>query len=399
MANDDGDQVVETTETSWLGRLGQAFVGIIIGVVLIIGAGVLLFWNEGRAVTTARSLTEGAGVVQSVAADKVDPVNDGKLVHVSGSLTAGGAAADQEFGMKSSGVRLERHVEMFQWTEDSESETTKKLGGGESTRTVYKYKRDWSEKHVDSSRFHERNGHSNPQMRWTSRQSIAPQVKLGAFSVPNTLLDSFGSGQALPAPDSEAQTLQDKINKPVQIADGAIFVGKDPGEPVVGDYKISFMEVPLQEASIVARQAGAGFERYQTKAGRAIALITPGLVPAADMFKEAQDDNRIMTWLVRLGGCVLMFFGFILILRPLSVVADVIPILGDIVGAGAGLVAFVCTVAIAPVIIAIAWFAYRPIVGIAVLVVGAAIAFGFHTLSRQKAAAKAAAAKAAPAAT
>jgi hypothetical protein len=63
------DEVVETTETSWLGRLGQAFAGIIIGLILVIVAGWVLFWNEGRAVTTARSLTEGAGLVQPVAAD------------------------------------------------------------------------------------------------------------------------------------------------------------------------------------------------------------------------------------------------------------------------------------------------------------------------------------------
>ena len=85
-----------------------------------------------------------------------------------------------------------------------------------------------------------------------------------------------------------------------------------------------------------------------------------GSVPAADMFKEAQDDNRLWTWLIRLGGCVAMFIGFALIMNPLSVLADLIPILGDIVGTG--IVAFLCIAAIAPVVIAIAWFAYRPVV-------------------------------------
>jgi hypothetical protein len=58
-----------------------------------------------------------------------------------------------------------------------------------------------------------------------------------------------------------------------------------------------------------------------------------------------------------------MFFGLSMILKPLSVLADVLPILGDIVEMGmgivAGLVALVCSL----VTIAIAWLFYRPILG------------------------------------
>ena len=77
----------------------------------------------------------------------------------------------------------------------------------------------------------------------------------------------------------------------------------------------------------------------------------------------------MLTWLLRLGGFLLMFLGLSTILKPLSVFADVLPILGDIVGIGtgivAGLVALVCSLAT----IAIAWLFYRPLIGIALLVV------------------------------
>jgi hypothetical protein len=65
------------------------------------------------------------------------------------------------------------------------------------------------------------------------------------------------------------------------------------------------------------------------------------------------------------------------------VLADVIPILGDIVGAGTAVVAFLGTVMIAPVVIAIAWFAYRPVVAVITLVVGAALVAGAGYLARQ----------------
>ena len=77
----------ETTSVSWFGRLRNSVGGVVIGLLLIIGMVVLLFWNEGRAVTTARSLAEGAGAVVSVGADAVEPTNEGKLIHVSGTVT------------------------------------------------------------------------------------------------------------------------------------------------------------------------------------------------------------------------------------------------------------------------------------------------------------------------
>ena len=86
-----------------------------------------------------------------------------------------------------------------------------------------------------------------------------------------------------------------------------------------------------------------------------------------------------------------MFVGFGLILRPLGVLGDVIPILGDVIRAGAGFVGLLCTAAIAPLVIAIGWLWYRPIVGIAIIVVGAAATYGLLRLLRSRTAKKAAA--------
>ena len=77
-----------------------------------------------------------------------------------------------------------------------------------------------------------------------------------------------------------------------------------------------------------------------------------------------------------------------------DVLADVLPILGDIVGIGLGVVAFLISTAVALVVIAIAWLFYRPVLGIILL----AAAVGLLVLLiKKKAAAKAAKAAAAPA--
>jgi hypothetical protein len=377
------DVVTDVEQTGWLSRLGQSFAGVIFGFVMIPVACVLLFWNEGRAITTARSLTEGSGVVRDVDAGRVDSANEGKLVHVAGPLAVSGPVVDAEFGMRSNGLRLVRRVEMYQWTEEETTETKKKLGGGEEKTTTYKYNRAWSDKPVDSTKFRERAGHANPPMTWRERHQLGPQPKIGAFSVPGNLLANFGAERPLAASDDQA-ALQRKLNKPVQVLDGVIYIARDPAQPAVGDVRITYSEVPLQDASVVARQAGNGLAPYQTAAGGTIELIAVGVVPAAQMFKTAQDDNRMWTWLIRAGGCVLMFIGFAMIMGPLGVLGDLVPFIGDIVRAGTGLIGLLLTAVLAPIVIAIGWLFYRPVVAVGILVVGAIVAYAVVRIARQR---------------
>ena len=168
------------------------------------------------------------------------------------------------------------------------------------------------------------------------------------------------------------------------VLDGILYVGRDPAQPAVGDMKISFFEVPPQPASVVARQAGAGFVPFTTHEGTTVDLIAAGTVPATEMFKAAQHENAILTWIVRAIGAAFMFMGFGLILRPLGVLGDVIPILGDVVRAGAGVAGLLCTAAVAPIVIAIGWLWYRPLIGIAIILAGAAATFGLVRLVRPR---------------
>lgn len=382
------DQVTEVTNTSWFARLGQAVVGVLMGLVFVVVSIGVLFWNEGRAIRTAQGLTEGAGIVRSVSADKVDPSNDGRLIHVTGMLSTAGPVADPDFAVRVRGVRLERHVEVYQWKEETHSETRTKFGGGEERTTTYKYVRAWSDKPIDSDRFKEPRGHTNPMMTYQSRESLAAGTRLGAFAVPDALLHGFGQAKRLAATDDQANALQIRVNKPVAVNDGVLYVGRDPSQPAIGDMRISFSEVPLQDASVVAAQAGSGFAPFPTNTGTTVELISAGVVPAQIMFQHAQEENVTMTWVMRLIGVIFMLIGFSLVLRPLAVVGSVIPLLGDVIGAGTFLVALVCTMAIAPVVIAVGWLWYRPLIGIGVLVVGAAATWGLTKLLHQRAAAK-----------
>ena len=376
MAEEEGrqDEVSEVQRTGWLTRLGRSFGGVLVGFLLIAGSGMLLFWNEGRAIETAQSLTEGAAVVVEVEAAKLDPANDGRLVYVAGPISVASAISDVDFGVRSNGLRLVRKVEMYQWTEEQHTETHRKLGGAEERVTTWRYTRKWADHAVDSSKFHERTGHANPAMPYQERNLLAAKPRIGAYGLPDSMVTGFGIAQPLPFPDDRAAALERRLRKPVRVVDGVLYIGGDPSKPAVGDLRIAFAEVPTQEASVVARQSPIGLGPYQTHAGGTVELIMPGRVPSADMFKSAQQENETLTWLLRGAGCVLMFFGFCLILGPLGVLGDLIPIIGDVVRAGAGLVGFLFTVVMAPLIIAVAWLWYRPLVAVGVVVVGALFA-------------------------
>jgi hypothetical protein len=385
----DGDSVTEVTEKGWLERLMDAVVGVLIGLVLVVATCAGLFWNEGRAVTTARSLAEGAGLVVDADASRVDPANEGKLVHVEGDLKTGAPLVDPDFLVRAQGARLVRTVEMYQWKEDKRTETRKKLGGGEETVTTYSYSRVWSDRRNDSSSFHNRSGHENPQMRYGTFETEARDATLGAWRPGPAALHRLPAREELRVDAAAAEAAKARLGSaPVHADAGRLYLGADPGSPRIGDLRIRYHVAPQGPASFIGRQVGADLGEYQTKAGDRLLMASPGLVPAATMFKQAEDENRIITWLLRAVFAIFLWCGWYLIIRPIAVVGDLVPIIGSILDAGAGIAAFLLTVVIAPLMIAIAWLWYRPAVSITLVVGGAAVALGVRYLARGRAAAR-----------
>lgn len=368
------DSFTETTHASWLGRIGQSIIGVLIGLALIIGAAILLFWNEGRAVQTARSLTEGEHAVIDADPGKVEPANEGRLVHVSGDLATKATLADSEFGISAKAARLVRTVETYQWKEESHTETRKNLGGSEDKVTTYTYVQAWSEQHIDSSHFRQPGGHVNPPQKYRRFEAAARDATLGAFRPSEAVLRRLPATESFRVDPAVATALSGRIG-PMSVADGVIFVGANTAQPRIGDMRVSYHIAPTGPTSVIGRQTGADFAEYQTKAGDRLLLAATGAVSADAMFKQAESENRILTWILRGGGTIAVFVGFVLIGRPLAVVGSVVPLIGDVVGAGLGFAAFLMTAIVVPIIIAIAWLWYRPLISLLVLAIGAALAY------------------------
>ena len=374
------DRFTVTTHESWFSRMGSAFKGILVGILLLIAGVTLLWWNEGRAVLTAEGLTEGAGLVISVPADSIDPANEGKLVHTSGEALTSDELIDPNFSyMRVKALLLRRSVEMYQWRENKQSKEVTEVGGGKKTETTYSYDKVWSSTLNSSSNFYERSGHENPSaMPYGALTLTARDAKLGAFHLPQGMLGGLDAAQPLGAPDSAPVSGKQKI------VNGQIYMGDNPDTPAVGDIRISYAYAPEQEITVVAGQRGGSFTAFPVKNGqRNIQMLRPGLHDAAYMFNAALEENSMLTWLLRAGGLIALFIGFNLFLRPLAVFGDVLPLLGSVLSAGIGIIALCLALFCGLLVIGAAWFFYRPLLGGLLLFGAVAVLLGIRRLAKR----------------
>jgi len=379
------DSVTVTSSQSWFSRIIESIKSVLVGLALFVVAFPVLFWNEGRAVQTAKSLDEGAGAVVSVPADSVDPGHEGKLVHVSGPVSTEGALTDPDLGVEAQGVKLVRQVEMYQWKEEEKSEKKKKLGGGEETVTTYTYSKNWSSDALDSSSFQEPGGHENPgSFPIQASTVVADPVEVGAFTLSAEQVGQLNEGEPLPVTEAMLANVPEPLSSQVQVSGGRFYMGEDPAAPQVGDVRISFEVVKPATVSLVGVQTGQTFAPYQAQAGDTILLVDEGTHTSAEMFQSAQSANTVLTWIVRAGGFLMMFIGLLAVFKPISVFADVVPLVGTMLGAGLGVFSFLLSFALSILTIAIAWIFYRPLLGIVLLAVALAGLFWLVSLGRKK---------------
>jgi len=395
------DQITRTTQTSWFSRIGSALTGVLVGLVLIVVCVGVLFWNEGRAVKTATGLKQGAAAVISVDAERVDPANDQKLVHVSGPVATMTPLIDPDFGITASGIRLSRKVEMYQWRETTSSETRTKLGGGEETVTTYRYAKVWSSQAENSEEFAEPNGHRNPAFDIEAADFLASDVALGSYTLDEAIVERIGGAQPMALDTAvlpEVRQAIGNLRRSVSIAGNRILLSDQPQadtqsgrsapdaapEPEIGDLRIEYSLTPLAMTSVVARQTGSGLGVHQAENGEPILLVSEGQVAAGAMFEGAQDTNRVITWILRGAGVLVLIIGFSMILAPLGVLADVLPLAGSLVRMGTGLIAFVLGLSVGTLTVALAWITFRPLVALAILICGCAASYGIYRLGRAR---------------
>lgn len=403
----------QTVVKSWSARLAKSCSLAVGGCLLFASAFPLLFWNEDNGVRTAQALREAQeNCVPLTDVSAVNPEAEGKIVYLTGKAVGGAVPEDKPFALSAAGIRLTRHVEFYQWVEDKQEATEKQVGGSTKTTYVYSYRTKWVAAPVGSDNFYER-GHENLRA-WEGIDDepfYTDTVHVGAYHLrpdqveriggkpwnmdfidPNLLAqfrvisDFFSRAQAPRVCHDKAFSLHgyqlpEELRSHCELRGDEVYIHvfsgslredgryEFPNDPQVGDMRVRWTLVPTDvPVTLIAQQHGDSFVPYISKGCRGtVNLIRDGEWAVDELFEDAATNNKLLTWGLRGLGFLMLFFGLMLLAKPLEILADVLPPIGNIVAFLTIPVCFVLALAIALGTIAVAWLAARPVLGYSLL--------------------------------
>ena len=374
----------EKTTIGYGSRVKSSFGGIGTGFLLLVVATVMLWWNEGRAVKTAKMLDEAEGVaVHMPDVNTYNPEFEGKLIHANGTVITQDSLIDSDFKVGVKGMYLSRSVEYYQWVESSSSKTEDKLGGSQEVTTTYTYSKQWTSSPVNSSEFKDpeyksaNNGGVRRQIE--NKTLVAEHATIGAYKLPAEMISSFPRSNAMPLVLSLQGDSLTKINNNV------IYFGANPNAPEVGDVRVEYRYVPAENVvSLIAKVQSDTFTRYTAKNGKTFSSLITGTKSMEEMFESEKQGNTILTWVLRILGFILVSAGLKSIFSILSTLLKVVPFLASIMSWGVGLVCNVIAFAWTLIVVAIAWLFYRPVLSICLLIVAGAAVYFFAIKGKKK---------------
>ena len=210
----------------------------------------------------------------------------------------------------------------------------------------------------------------------------AKNVTVGAYILPEGMISSISGSEPMNvslAADkisdlnkTVAQSLSkgDSLNF-VTVSQNQVYLGENSNNPAIGDVRITFTKVMPANVTVWARVVNNTFEHYvDAKHGKGVGGLYMGIRSLDSLQEQAESSNNFMTWLLRIVGFLLVFFGFKGLFGLLIAILKVLPFLANIANVAVSVVCGVVGFAWSLVIIAIAWLFYRPVLaGILIAVV------------------------------
>jgi len=395
---------VKTTR-NYGNRLLDSVKGVGSGFILLIAGTILLFFNEGNYVKNYKTIGDAQNALVKGTTDvsQIDPSREGKLIYAHDFADTQDVLTDDLFGVSEKAIALVRRVEYYQYVEQKRTEKKDKVGGSEETTITYTYEKKWVSSPVNSNSF------ADPEYKNTNfvlesdvkaqRQS-AKNVSFGAYKLPPFIIASISNSAPV-----EIRLNSNEWNKRIakrmtelgiktdsnatlaSVSGDEVYLGKSRTSPQIGDVRITLSKVVPADISIIAKITGNTFEEFTSpRTGRTFSSVEMGTVSAETMFKHAVNMNKLLTWVLRIIGLILIIIAFKLIFNILPTLLKVLPPLATIVGAGVGLVCSVGGFAWTLVVIALAWLFYRPLIGVPLLIAAVAGILFLNRKAKEKAA-------------
>jgi len=445
--------IVETTNQNWFSKMGDGFVAVIVGIILIFFSIPCMIVNERQSARRESLNKIGESECSSVGPHAVDISKRGTLVHINEGNAQGVKAMQDRrftaFHMQDGCLRMRTTVGAYQWVEHSETKETKdKLGGGTTKKTTYTYTKEWRDEEVNSQDFHDK-AHQNrvacPALQLGVMTSTCELVHYGeAFVLPKDLVEQFHEFQdASKVVGAKATHEQNCFEK----GDGYYFFPANrSGQPEIGDMRAKFEYILNGPATVVALQAqgtdakgdvqrdqflpyrmirrglcGIGEEEQKRRqliegakdkselydddkfsCGPLNAVfycclgmwnivlfcfsalgppqiyhLMHGKLSRRDCWKRIEAEASLQKWICRAVAWGMLLIGFMAIFQPIFTALEIVPLLGpafsNILWFAVGLVALIATLAVAALVMSMAYLVYRPMIGLFYLVLAGII--------------------------
>jgi hypothetical protein len=353
MSNDVFKEVSEESQFN----LGISFSGIILGIILIIIASVLIFWNESKYIKNLNSLKKGQSMVIKVNPEQpVNTANEGKLVFLQGTVKSDELIVDPMFEVSKESMVLSRKVQMYQW---KERKTQTKNHETNKIYTKYEYVKTWSGSNINSSFFKYSKNHKNPNFPFKSEDFYAEDVKIGQYRLGNSLIHKIIADKQLTLNDIKIPT---KYKIKSHIKDNEIYIGNNPENPEIGDIRINYLYNDSDIVTIVAEQNKGKLVPYSFENSN-LEILRYGKHSLEDIFEAEKKSSKSSVWIVRIVGWVLMTIAFALLVNPLISIISFIPG-GDAISSGIAFATFIFGTIFTLFIISLAWITHKPVVSL-----------------------------------
>jgi hypothetical protein len=268
-------------------------------VILLIGVGVAAVTEQGHVKYRAQIQRHGGNVLNLGSNGRPDADEQGYMVRVVGPLQVVEAPLDQQFNQQTGQPVLIRHVQMFQWHE--------LRYGGPAT-----YELDWEDHPIDSSHFEHPEGHSNPgKFPLESAQFDAGLVRLNDFVLDAALVHALTGSQPV-TPD--LRSLPSNLAASFSLFKDSLVTSAVPSNPQLGDLRVSWEAVPVQDVTVVAKVSGNRLIPASDAADGVGFAVQSGDVSLADIFPDLPVPLEY-SWLRRIGSILLATLGVALLLR------------------------------------------------------------------------------------
>jgi hypothetical protein len=238
---------------------------------LLAGCGLAAITEHGLISFRAAASRHGGEVIELHADALPQPGQHGYMARMVGIPQVIEAPHDPDFNLQVNTPVLVRHVEMFQWREV-------RIG------SAVHYEMDWVDRPLDASHFEQPRGHTNPAaFPIAGRQFDAGLVQMGGFKLSPSLLHAMpGSVRVNP----QLSDLPENLAASFSRYGDYLVTSEHPDDPRLGDVRVSWDEVPLQQLTIVARIDGDRMVPAADAADGNGLDVEVGDVPLLDVFPD-----------------------------------------------------------------------------------------------------------------